>query len=514
MDLRAVGSNPTIRLTNFKTMFHFFINQHLLLTTILAPLFGAFIIGFFIPASEINKIKISSLFFSFLTLLLSIIIWIFFDNSISAFQFIEILTWLPKNNINCFLGIDGISIFFILLVTLLTPVCLLSSFNVIKNNVKEYIILFLIMETFLLIIFSVLDIIIFYIFFESVLIPMFLIIGIWGSRKRKIRANYLFFLYTLFGSVLMLMAILYIYFTAGTSDYQILLLTQPFNLNLQKILWIAFFIGFAIKVPMFPFHIWLPEAHVEAPTSGSVVLAGILLKLGTYGFIRFLIPLFPLASIYFTPFVYILGLIGIVYTSLTAIRQTDLKKIIAYASVAHMNLVIIGLFTLNLYGIEGSILQMIGHGIISSALFLCIGVLYDRHHTRLLSYYSGLAFTMPLFAIIFLIFTLANIAVPGTGSFISELLILIGLSQHNYFITFFSATGMVLGAIYSLWLYNRVMFGVIKIKNIKQFKDITKREFFLFIFLIFFVFLIGIYPEIFFKSMHVSILNLIENAIN
>ena len=487
-----------------------FIIDHLLFILILLPLLGSTFISLFIKRTNLKQIKIFALFFSFLTFLISLLLWIFFDNSISYFQFIEIFNWLPNNNLVCFLGIDGISLFFILLVTLLTPICILSTFEVIKKNFKEFIILFLIMESFLIIIFSVLDIVIFYIFFESVLIPMFLIIGIWGSRKRKIRSNYMFFIYTLFGSVLMLIAILFVYFNKGTTDYQ-LLLTIPFDSYYQKILWVAFFIGFAIKVPMFPFHIWLPEAHVEAPTSGSVMLAGILLKLGTYGFIRFLIPLFPLATVYYTPFVYIIGLIGIIYTSLTAIRQTDLKKIIAYASVAHMNLVIIGLFTINVYGIEGSILQMICHGVISSALFLGIGVLYDRHHTRLIKYFGGVSFTMPVFAIIFLIFTLANIAVPGTASFISELLILVGLFKSNYFITFFSATSMVLGAVYSLWLYNRVFFGTIKLKYITEFNDINKREFYLFLPLIFLVFFIGIYPEIFLKSMNVSIINLIEN---
>ena len=490
-----------------------FFLDHLLFSIILLPVLGASFISLFIKNTNIKQLQFFSLFFSFATFILSIFLWIIFDNSTAQFQFSEILLWLPNNNVNCFIGIDGISLFFILLVTLLTPICILSSLDVINKNFKEYIILFLLMESFLVIIFSVLDLIIFYIFFESVLIPMFLIIGIWGSRKRKIRSNYMFFLYTLFGSVLMLIAILFVYFNKGTTDYQILL-TLPFDQYYQKILWIAFFIGFAIKVPMFPFHIWLPEAHVEAPTSGSVMLAGILLKLGTYGFIRFLIPLFPIATVYYTPLVYIIGLIGIVYTSLTAIRQTDLKKIIAYASVAHMNLVIIGLFTINIYGIEGSILQMISHGIISSALFLGIGVLYDRHHTRLIKYFSGISFTMPIFSIIFLIFTLANIAVPGTGSFISELLILIGLFQSNILITFFSATGMILGAVYSLWLYNRVFFGIIKTKYINQFQDLTKREFYLFIPLLILVFIIGIYPEVFFKSMNLSIINLIEGFKN
>jgi proton-translocating NADH-quinone oxidoreductase chain M len=487
-----------------------FILDHLLLIIISLPLIGASFIGFCINNTDKSKLNFFSLFFSFITFIVSLFLWILFDNSTGKFQFIEIFQWLPNYNINCFLGVDGLSLFFILLVTFLTPFCLLSSLEVIKSNFKEFIILFLIMESFLLIVFSVLDVILFYIFFESILIPMFLIIGIWGSRKRKIRSNYMFFLYTLFGSILMLIAILFIFFKTGTTDYQYLLL-NPFSAYYQKILWLAFFIGFAVKVPMFPFHIWLPEAHVEAPTSGSVMLAGILLKLGTYGFIRFLIPLFPIATVYYTPFVYIIGLIGIVYTSLTAIRQTDLKKIIAYASVAHMNLVIIGLFTFNIYGIEGSILQMLNHGIISSALFLGIGVLYDRYHTKLLKYYSGLSFVMPIFSIIFLIFTLANIAVPGTNSFVSELLILTGLFQNNMFITFFSATSMVLGAVYSLWLYNRIFFGVIKIKNINTFSDLNYREFIMFVPLLLLTFIIGIYPELILKPMNVTILNLIEH---
>lgn len=487
-----------------------FITNNLLFTIISVPLLGAAFISLFLKQTNLKQIQFFSLVFSFFTFFLSLLLWFLFENFTFNFQFTEILVWLPNYNINCFFGVDGISLFFILLVTLLTPICILSTFQVINKNFKEFIILFLIMESFLIIVFSVLDLVIFYIFFESILIPMFLIIGIWGSRKRKIRSNYLFFLYTLFGSVLMLIAILFIYFNKGTTDYQVLLM-NPFDSYLQKILWLAFFIGFAIKVPMFPFHIWLPEAHVEAPTSGSVMLAGILLKLGTYGFIRFLIPMFPIATIYYTPFVYLLGLIGIIYTSLTAIRQTDLKKIIAYASVAHMNLVIIGLFTMNIYGIEGSILQMIGHGVISSALFLGIGVLYDRHHTRLLKYFSGISFTMPVFSIIFLVFILANIAVPGTGSFVSELLILVGLFQSNYLITFFSATGIIIGAIYSLWLYNRIFFGTVKTRYISRFTDINKREIYLFIPLIFLVFLIGIYPEIFFKSINFSVMNLIES---
>ena len=486
-----------------------YIFTHILFILIILPIIGAFYVGLFIPHTNLQKLQNTGLMFSWITFFFSLFLWIFFNNIDSKFQFIEIIYWLPAYNINCFYGIDGISLFFILLVTFLTPICLLSTFTNINKNYKEFIILFLLMESCLIIIFSILDLFLFYIFFESILIPMFLIIGIWGSRKRKIRSNYFFFLYTLFGSIIMLLAIIYIFNVKGTTDYQIILY-NPFNFEIQKILWLAFFLGFAIKVPMFPFHIWLPEAHVEAPTVGSVILAGILLKLGTYGFIRFLIPLFPLASVYYTPFIYILGLTGIIYTSLTAMRQIDLKKIIAYASVAHMNLVILGLFSFNIYGISGSILQMFSHGIISSGLFLGIGVLYDRHHTRIIKYYGGISYVMPLFTLIFLILILANIAVPGTSSFTGEFLILIGLNQHNFLITILAATGIVLGAVYSLWLFNRVFFGTIKTKYIVNFNDITKRELYLFLPLIFLIFIMGIYPDIFLKTMNFSIINLIE----
>merc|ERR1712127_701668 len=309
--------------------------------------------------------------------------------------------------------------------TLLIPLCLLVSWNSIQNNLKEYLISFLVMEFFLIGVFCILDVLLFYIFFESVLIPMYLIIGIWGSRERKIRAAYFFFLYTLLGSVLMLLAILYIYYQVGTTDYEILV-TTLFTLKEQKLLWIAFFASFATKVPMVPMHIWLPEAHVEAPTSGSVILAGVLLKLGTYGLIRFSLPLFPEASYFFTPLVYTISVIGIIYTSFTAIRQTDFKRIIAYTSVAHMNLVIVGMFSFNSIGLEGALLQSLSHGFVASALFLIIGVVYERHHTRMVKYYGGLVHVMPLYTFIFLFFTMANIGLPGTSSFIGEFLILVG----------------------------------------------------------------------------------------
>jgi proton-translocating NADH-quinone oxidoreductase chain M len=360
--------------------------------------------------------------------------------------------------------------------------------------------------------FCILDLLFFYVFFESVLIPMYFIIGIWGSRERKIRAAYFFFLYTLLGSVLMLLAILYIYNKVGTTNYEVLL-TYSFSSEEQRILWLAFFFSLATKVPMVPVHLWLPEAHVEAPTSGSVILAGILLKLSTYGFIRFSFPLFPEACFYFSPFVYSIAAIGIVYSSFTAIRQTDFKRIIAYTSVAHMNLVVIGLFSFNVIGLEGAILQSLSHGFVASALFLIIGVLYERHHTRLVKYYGGLAQVMPLYTIIFLFFTMANIGLPGTGSFVGELMILAGSFRVNTLITFISATGMIIGGCYSLWLFNRISYGNLKTQYISRYLDISKKEFFIFLPLLLCTFILGIYPSIFLDSIHFSVNSVVESMI-
>jgi proton-translocating NADH-quinone oxidoreductase chain M len=338
---------------------------------------------------------------------------------------------------------------------------------------------------------------------------MYLIVGIWGSRERKIRAAYFFFLYTLLGSVLMLLSLLYIYYQAGTTDYEVLT-TFSFSECEQKILWLSFFASFATKIPMIPVHLWLPEAHVEAPTAGSVILAGVLLKLGTYGFVRFSFPLFAKACFYFAPLVYSLSVIGIVYTSFTAIRQTDFKRIIAYTSVAHMNLVMVGLFSFNTIGIEGAILQSLSHGFVASALFLCIGVVYDRHHTRMVKYYGGLVHTMPLYVFIFLFFTMSNIGLPGTGSFVGEFLILTGSFKVNTSITFLSATGMVIGACYSLWLFNRISYGNLKTQYFTYFSDISKREFFIFLPLIIGTLVMGLYPEIFLESIHMSVNMLVE----
>jgi proton-translocating NADH-quinone oxidoreductase chain M len=410
-----------------------------------------------------------------------------------------------------YVGVDGISLFFLLLTTFLIPICLLASWDSIKINIREYSIAFLFLEAVLICVFTVLDVLFFYIFFEAVLIPMFLIIGIWGSRERKIRAAYQFFVYTLIGSVLMLLAIMYIYFQTGTTDVQVLT-TVAFDYNVQIILWLAFFASLAVKIPMVPAHIWLPEAHSEAPTAGSVILAGVLLKMGGYGFLRFSIPMFPDASIYFTPLVYTLSVIAVIYTSLTTLRQVDMKRIIAYSSVAHMGFVTIGMFSLNIQGIEGSMLLMLSHGIVSSALFLCVGVIYDRHKTRIIKYYSGLTVKMPLFSMIFLFFILANMGFPGTSSFVSEFLVLVGAFKSNVFVTTLAATGVIWGAGYSIWLYNRVAFGNIRTSHITAFHDLDRREFMVFLPCIILVFVMGIYPEIFLNAMHVSITHLIEQV--
>ena len=482
--------------------------SYLLSILIILPLMGAVILVF-TNDNHLDRIRNVALSFSMLTFFLSTFLWVLFDRSTAKFQFVEEFLWIPSSNINFFIGIDGISLFFIILTALLVPLCILASLYSVKIYLKEYMIAFLVMESLLLIVFSILDLVLFYIFFESVLIPMFLIVGIWGSRERKVRAAYMLFLYTLIGSVLMLLAILLIYAIAGTTDYQILLTVQ-FDGNLQKVLWLAFFASFATKVPMVPVHIWLPEAHVEAPTAGSVILAGVLLKLGSYGLIRFSMPLFPIGTIYFTPLVYAMAAIAVVYTSLTAVRQSDIKRIIAYASVAHMNVILVGMFALNANGLEGAMIQQLSHGLVASALFLGVGVLYDRHHSRLVKYYGGMAHVMPVFVMILLFFTMANIALPGTSSFVGEFLILVGAFQANTMVTMLAATGMILGGAYSLWLYNRVAFGNLKVQSIHEFSDINRREFFVQLPLILGTLVMGIYPEIFLDPMHVTIANLIE----
>lgn len=475
----------------------------ILLSIILIPLLTAFFL-FFVNNNNNKLIRTLAIYSTTFTFFISIFLLFNFDKSTIYFQGLHEIRWLDFFNINFIIGIDGISLFFILLTTFLFPLCILSSFNYIKFNFKFFYINFLIMESILILVFSCLDIIFFYIFFESVLIPMYLILGFFGSRERKIIASYMFFIYTFVGSVLMLLAILFIFYYTGTTNY-IILLTCNFDPFLQKILWIAFFVSFAVKVPMLPFYIWLPEAHVEAPTPGSVILAGILLKLGTFGFLRFSIPLFTFANFYYTPFVYTLSILGLIYGSMVAIRQTDLKRIIAYASIAHMNLIMIGLYTNKIYGLEGSLLQMFSHGLVSGALFLIVGILYERYHTRLIKYYSGLVQTMPLFTVIFMLFTLANIALPTTSSFIGEFLIFLGIFNTNTTIAIFAILSMMFGSIYSLWLFNRVCYGNIQINFIGLYQDLNKREFCMFCLILSLVFLIGLYPTFILDYLNMSV---------
>jgi proton-translocating NADH-quinone oxidoreductase chain M len=505
----------------------------LLLCVLLFPLLGAFLL-LFIPSWNKKRIRSVALNFSIVNLVLSLFLWLLFDNSATRFQYVELpfqtgheLSYAELANsaklsspfvdksistLSFSIGIDGVSLFFVLLTCFLIPVCLLVAWSSVETYVKEYYIAFLVMESLMIAVFSVLDLILFYIFFESVLIPMFIIIGVWGSRERKVRAAYQFFLYTLFGSLLMLLAVLLIYFQGGSTDLQVLYTTQ-FSEKRELLLWVAFFASFAVKVPMVPVHIWLPEAHVEAPTAGSVLLAGIMLKLGTYGFLRFSIPLFPYASIYFTPLVYTMSILAIIYTSLTTLRQVDLKKIIAYSSVAHMNFVTLGLFSLNAQGVEGSIMLMVSHGLVSPALFLLVGALYDRHKTRLLRYYGGCGRTMPIFASLFLFFTMANISLPGTSSFIGEFLVLTGAFQNNTFAAVLGASGMVLGAAYALWLCNRVIYGLAKPYYISSFSDLSRRELFLFSPFVFLVLLIGIFPSPFLDVLHSSVGNILQQTL-
>jgi len=479
------------------------------------PLLGTVILFFL---SDKEDIKHTALLTSLFTFIYSLSFFIFFDKSVAQFQFVETYKWflfvtpesLQQNQNVITLGVDGISIFFILLTTFLVPACILTAWTNIQNYVKEYCIAFLLLETCMLSVFCFLDLLIFYIFFESVLIPMYIIIGIFGSRERKIRAAYQFFLYTLVGSLVMLLALFFIYSETGTTDFILLQTLEPFSEKRQILLWLAFFCSFAVKVPMIPVHIWLPEAHVEAPTAGSVILAGVLLKLGTYGFLRFSIPLFPFASLYFAPIIYLLSVIGIIYASMTTLRQVDLKKIIAYSSVAHMGFVTLGLFSFNVQGIEGSLFLMISHGIVSGALFLCVGCLYDRYKTRNVMYYGGLVQTMPLFSTLFLFFSMGNLSLPGTSSFVGEFLILLGTYQVNTFTAVCAASGMILGGAYSLWLLNRIIFTNLKPAYISSYTDLNRREFFIFLPFVIAILVLGVYPEPFFDTIHCSVLNILQ----
>ncbi|MBL6958044.1 MAG: NADH-quinone oxidoreductase subunit M [Rhodospirillales bacterium] len=451
-----------------------------------------------------------ALWASVITFLLSLYLWFAFDPTTAAFQFVEKAEWMPEFGINYHMGVDGISILFVLLTTLLTPVCVLSSWESVTTRVKEYMVSFLIMETMMIGMFSALDLVVFYIFFEAVLIPMFLIIGVWGG-PRRVYAAFKFFLFTLAGSVLMLLAILAMYFDAGTTDMPALM-AHSFPKGMQNWLWLAFFASFAVKVPMWPVHTWLPDAHVEAPTAGSVILAGVLLKFGGYGFLRFSLPMFPLATVEFTPLIYTLSIIAVIYTSLVALAQEDMKKLIAYSSVAHMGFVTIGTFTLTIQGIEGAIYQMLSHGIVSAALFLIVGVVYDRIHSRDIASYGGLVHRMPAYGLIFMLMMLASVGLPGTGGFIGEFLVLVGVFQVNSWVAAFAALGVILGAAYMLYLYRRVIFGQLTKESLKNILDLSPREILVFAPLVILVLWMGVYPSSFLDFMHASVNNLISQV--
>ena len=483
-------------------------NFPILSTLIFLPLISSIFIFLSRNQKNINSAIYVSLFTSIATFLLSLFIWYSLDRSSSEFQFIEEKSWI-SDFIKFKLGVDGISILFIVLTAFITPICIISCINSVKVRVKEFLIAILILETFMIGVFCSLDLVVFYLFFEAGLIPMFLIIGIWGGPKRVYSA-FKFFLYTLLGSVLMLVAIIVIYWITGTTD-----VTQIYAIKIpneyQNILWLAFFSSFAVKMPMWPVHTWLPDAHVEAPTAGSVILAAILLKMAGYGFLRFSIPMFPVASEFFTPLIYALSIVAIIYTSLVALVQDDMKKLIAYSSVAHMGYVTLGIFTFNKQGIEGSIFQMISHGLISAALFLCVGVVYDRLHSRLISTYGGVVNYLPKYSLLFLIFALAGLGLPGTSGFLGEFLVLTGTFQKSYIAALLATFGVVLGAAYMLWLTKRVIFGDTTNNEIKNLKDINILETTMLVSLAFFVIFFGFYPAPLMDTMSVSIDNLISN---
>ena len=485
-------------------------NFPILSAIIFIPLIGAFFI-FVTKGVQKNVEKNSkyvAIFSSLTNFLLSIFLWYSFDTTTADFQFVEKKNWI-EGFINFQLGVDGISILFILLTTFITPVCIFSAIHSIKFKIKEFLIAILVMETLMLGVFCSLDLVIFYLFFEGGLIPMFLIIGIWGGPKRVYSA-FKFFLFTLLGSVLMLVAIISIYWITGTSDV-IKLLDIRIPTEYQYLLWLAFFSSFAVKLPMWPVHTWLPDAHVEAPTAGSVNLAAILLKMAGYGFLRFSLGLFPVASDYFTPLIFTLSIMAIIYTSLVALMQEDMKKLIAYSSVAHMGFVTLGIFSLTKQGLEGSIIQMISHGLISAALFLCVGVVYDRFHSRMISSYGGLVNTMPKYSLVFIIFVLAALGLPGTSGFVGEFLVLVGVLQKNILVAILASLGVILAAAYMLWLYKRVIFGKIANSEIKIMTDLNKTEIYIFSSLAFLILFFGVYPEPLFNTIDISVNNLIEN---
>ena len=483
-------------------------NFPILSTLIFLPLISSLFIFLSRGQKNNNGAIYISLFSSLATFILSLFIWYSMDYSSADFQFLEEQSWI-NDFIKFKLGIDGISILFIVLTTLITPICIISCINSVKDRIKEFLIAILILETFMIGVFCSLDLVVFYLFFEAGLIPMFLIIGVWGG-PRRVYSAFKFFLFTLLGSVLMLVAIIAIYWITGTTD-----VTQIYEIKIpkeyQNLLWLAFFSSFAVKTPMWPVHTWLPDAHVEAPTAGSVILAAILLKMAGYGFLRFSLPMFPLASEYFTPLIFTLSIIAIIYTSLVALMQEDMKKLIAYSSVAHMGYVTLGIFTFTKQGIEGGVFQMISHGLISAALFLCVGVVYDRLNSRMISTYGGLVNYLPKYSFLFIVFALAGLGLPGTSGFLGEFLVLTGTFQKNYLVAMLATFGVILGAAYMLWLTKRVIFGVAKNDQIKNIKDVNKSEMLILIILALLIILFGFYPVPLMETLNVSVDNLINN---
>jgi NADH-quinone oxidoreductase subunit M len=456
-----------------------------------------------------RNIRLIALWTTGFTFVVSLAIWIWFDNSDPGFQMVEKMEWLGSG-ISYHMGVDGISMLFVILTTFLMPLSILASWETIQKSVKSYMVAFLVLETLMIGVFCALDIVLFYVFFEGGLIPMFLIIGVWGG-KRRVYASFKFFLFTLLGSVLMLLAVMAMYWQAGTTDIT-QLLTHKFPREMQTWMWLAFFASFAVKMPMWPVHTWLPDAHVEAPTAGSVILAAILLKMGGYGFLRFSLPMFPIASADLAPLIFTLSVVAIIYTSLVALMQEDMKKLIAYSSVAHMGYVTMGIFAMNAEGVQGAMFQMLSHGLVSGALFLCVGVVYDRMHTREIAAYGGLVNNMPKYATVFMIFTMANVGLPGTSGFIGEFLTLLGIFRVNTWVALFATTGVILSAAYALWLYRKVIFGALTKESLKGLLDLSTREKAILYPLAVLVIFYGVYPAPVFNATTASVDALLHNV--
>jgi NADH-quinone oxidoreductase subunit M len=480
--------------------------SNLLSVVTFLPLAGAVLIAFLNKEATGNA-RWMALWTSLITFFVSTLIWWNFDKTSAGFQFVEEYAWLGPLKYK--MGVDGISMLFVMLTTFLMPLTILASWESIEDRVKEYMIAFLVLETLMLGVFCALDLVLFYLFFEGGLIPMFLIIGVWGG-KRRVYASFKFFLYTLLGSVLMLLAMMAMYWHAGTTDIPALLATK-FPPDMQKWLWLAFFASFAVKMPMWPVHTWLPDAHVEAPTGGSVILAAILLKMGGYGFLRFSLPMFPNASEHFAPLVFTLSIMAIIYTSLVALVQEDIKKLIAYSSVAHMGYVTMGIFTASQQGVDGAIFQMLSHGIVSAALFLCVGVVYDRMHTREIAAYGGLVERMPKYALAFMVFTMANVGLPGTSGFVGEFLTLLAAFKANTWVAIFATLGVILSAAYALYLYRRVIFGVLDKASLKSILDLSPREVAILAPLVLLTIFYGVYPAPVLDVTAASVKNLVQN---